>query len=172
MRILLLLAAIAVLIWGWFLMKKLDDFLEHRWQAQDPHMQSGNDMLRIGFANPLVADSITGVLERYAKIHPNISVCLLHGSQEHLIKELSASKVDVIFLPENIDAPFRVRYHVRKILLSYTPVMMKYGGLPIEPISDGNITQTILWSKNIHAPFVHDFMECINQEFDAAEAKK
>lgn len=173
MQDLLLLAAAAVpFVFGWFLMKKLDNFLENNGRAQELQPESGEHTLRIGFSDPSFADGITDVLEQYQKQYSDISVYLFHGSEQELIKRFSAGRLNAIFLPEAADIPVDLHYYAREVLLSYTPVMMKYGGLPIEPITDGRIRQKVLWSEETQTAFVHCFLEGLKDESGAPEAPK
>lgn len=168
MQDLLLVAAVAAMfLFGWFLMKRLDCFLEKNRQAQKRLLESGKDTLRIGFSNPSIADSISDVLERYSKRCSGISVYLFHGTEQELIKQLLEYKLNVIFLPKDADVPADPHYNVREVMLSYTPVMMKYGGLPIEPIAEGRITQKVLWSEETKTAFIDCFVECLRDELDA-----
>lgn len=170
MKELLIVAVIAVVfVFGWFLMKRLDYFLKNNFQAQALEEMSGKDTLRIGLSNPLVSDSIANILEQYSQIYTNISVRIFYGAEDTLIKELVISKLDVVFLSGHVDIPTDVQYNVKKALLSYTPVIMKYGGLPIEPIADGNIVQNVLWLKKTRASFVNYFVECIEDGFTTAK---
>lgn len=145
-------------------MKKLDCFLENNRKAQTLLPESGKNTLRIGFSNPSVADSITDVLEQYTKRCLGVSVYPFHGSEQELIKRLSANKLNVIFLPEGADIPVDMHYNVREVLLNYHPVMMKYGGLPIEPITEGHIIQKVSWSEETQTAFVRCFIECLKDE--------
>lgn len=168
MQDLLLAAAVAAMfLFGWFLMKRLDCFLEKNHQAQTLLLESGKDTLRIGFSNPFIADSISDVLEQYTKQCSGISIHLCHGAEQELIKRLSTNKLNVIFLSKDADVPFDIHYNVREVMLSYTSVMMKYGGLPIEPIAEGCITQKVLWSEETKIAFVDCFVECLRDELDA-----
>ena len=97
--VLLLAAAAVTFAFGWFLMGKLDCFLESNRSMQELQFSSGENTLRLGFCNPTVAESITNVLEQYSKLYPDISVHIFYGSEEVLLKGLSAGKFDVIFLP-------------------------------------------------------------------------
>lgn len=168
MQDLLLVAVVAVMfVLGWFLMKRLDCFLEKSHRAQTLQLETGKNTLRIGFSNPSIADSISDVLERYSKRCSGISVYLFHGTEQELIKQLFHNKLNVIFLPKDADVPVDLHYNVRKVMLSYTPVMMKYDGLPIEPIAKGHIIQKVLWSEETKTAFVDCFVECLKDELDA-----
>lgn len=168
MQDLLLAAVVAVMFaFGWFLMERLDCFLEKNRQAQKRQLASGRNTLRIGFSNPSVADSISDVLERYSKRCSGISVYLFYGTEQELVKQLSANKLNIIFLPKDADAPADRHYNVREVMLSCMPVMMKYGGPPIEPIAKGRIMQKVLWSEETKTAFVDCFIECWKDGPDA-----
>ena len=50
--VILLVSTSAVFIFGYFLMKKLDAFLENNWNGQDHLLTCDENSLRIGFSNP------------------------------------------------------------------------------------------------------------------------
>lgn len=102
---LLLVPILAVFIFGWFLMKKLDAFLNENRKVQ------------------------AGQLERDT---PEFSVFLFHGDEEDLLEKLALHKLDIVFLPEQVDIPTDKEYNRKKVILESNLVLMKYGGLPIE----------------------------------------
>lgn len=155
-NVLLLAAVAATFIFGWFLMGKLDCFLEVNRHAQESQFPSGENALRLGFCNPMVIDGITDALEQYSELHPNLSVCIFCGSEEELLKGLSACKLDVIFLPENTEIPAYIHYASKMVSLNYTSVMRKDGGLPIKPIGDGRIIQNMLWIGEAASVFTEE----------------
>lgn len=159
---LLLAPVLAMFLFGWFLMKRVDVFLEENRRAQEKQSEKDGKVLRIGFSNPLVADSISDILERYSGQYPGYSVRLYHGDAEDLLKRAALHKLDVIFLPEQVDIPSDKDYNRRKVRLASVPVVMKYGGLPIDPIVDGSIFQNIVWMGYPKAPAVEYFLKSCN----------
>lgn len=143
--VLLLAAVAAVFVFGWFLMDKLDRFLESNRHMQEGQLSSASNTLRLGFCDPTAADSIADVLAYYAEMYPDISVRIYCGTEAKLLKSLSTGRSDVIFLPQNTEIPANMEYNSRIVSLNRTPVRMKYGGLPLEPIADGHIIQKVLW---------------------------
>lgn len=104
---------------------------------------------------------MTEILEKFSSKYPDVEICVCSGSNEELIKELSAGKLDVIILPENVEIPIETQYEIRHIPLHHTPVTMSYGGLPIEPITEGCIEQKILWKKTAGVTLASRFTSCI-----------
>lgn len=168
----LLGAVAATFVFGWFLVKRLDGLLDANCHAQELQLQSGENILRLGFGNPTIADSITGILEQYSELYPDISVRMFCGSEEELRKGLSSGKLDVIFLPESAGIPARTPYPSREIFLNHTPVMMKYGGLPIEPLASGYPLQRILWLEGSERSFVCCFVKFMEKEVASPALQK
>lgn len=166
-------AAIAavVFVFGWLLMKKLDRFLDENCRTEEERMQSGGGTLRIGFANPLVADSLTDALARYAAIQPDASVRIFHDSAEHLCKALASHKLDVVLLPKTAVIPLRMRCNVQIVSLCHTPVILRYGGLPIEPLAAGTTVQQVCWLQDASASRVDRFVACMREACAASIAK-
>ena len=132
-------------------MNKLDVFLENNWNRQETALTYGENSLRIGFSNPLMAGGLADAFETYGKQHPDVSIHIFSGEESELCRELETHKLDIIFLPENTDISKKTHYNARMVLLRYAPVVMEYADLPIEPITQNQITQIALWrdSKKI-----------------------
>lgn len=158
---LLMVPMLTIFIFGWVLMKKLDNFLDENRKAQKEQLEKDGNALRIGFANPLVADSISDILEQYTRRYPEHSVCLYHDNVEDLLEKVELNKLDIIFLPEQVDIPSDKYYNRKKVMLTFTSVIMKYGGLPIEPIVDGNVLQNMVWIEKHKVPAVDYFIEYV-----------
>ena len=56
--VILLVSTSAIFIFGYFLMNKLDVFLENNWNRQETALTYGENSLRIGFSNPLMAGGL------------------------------------------------------------------------------------------------------------------
>lgn len=159
----LLGCTIAVFIYGYFLMKRLDAFLENNRNGQDHSPGDDENSLRIGLSDPLAADGLSDVLETYGKQHPDVAVHMFSGEAGELCKKLETHKLDMIFLPKDTIISEKARYHAQTLLLRCTPVIMKYAGLPIEPITRKHITQKALWRDSETSPAVKSFVGCLNE---------
>ncbi len=155
------MAVAAIFVFGFFVVKKLDCFLECNRKTEDLLFTADRNSLKIGFSNPLVADCLSDVLEKYSKMKPEISVFLFSGTEDELNRELSDHRLDVIFMPVSAVVPEKIRDNIREVMLSYTPVIMKYGGLLIEPITKECISYYVLWSELKDEPAVSLFVECL-----------
>lgn len=160
---LLLTSVVAVFIFSWFLLKRLDEFINKNEQAQAEQLEIDDNALRIGFVNPLVADSISDNLEQYSRQYPDVSIFLFYGAVEALLKKVTLYKLDIVILPEQVDIPFNKDYYLKETMMTLNPVIMKYGEFPIEPEVSGSSKQIILWMKQNKAYAVQGFMKYMDE---------
>ena len=158
--VILLVSISAIFIFGYFLMNKLDAFLENNWNEQENALAYGENSLRIGFSNPLMAGGLADAFETYGKQHPDVSIYIFSGEESELCRELETHKLDIIFLPENTDISEKTHYNARMVLFHCAPVAMEYADLPIEPITQNQITQKALWGNSKKSPVI-DFLLAI-----------
>jgi len=156
--LLLLMAAAAMFVLGYFVMKKLDHFLENMDHAAALQPRPQENSLRIGFSDPLAADSITDILDAYTKSRRKASIYFLSGTENELLRELSRHRLDMVFLPESIAVPERTHYNVEEVSLGCTPVIATYSGLEIEPVTERQISQKVLWEDQEKASIASDFI--------------
>ena len=158
--VVLLVSTSAIFVFGYFLMNKLDAFLENNWNEQENALAYGENSLRIGFSNPLMAGGLSDVFETYGKQHPDVSIYIFSGEESELCRELETHKLDIIFLPENTDISEKTHYNARMVLFHCAPVAIEYADLPIEPITQNQITQKALWRNSKKSPVI-DFLLAI-----------
>lgn len=162
--ILLVVAVAAVFAFGWYLMGKLDAFLDSNRQDEAALLSASENNLRIGFFDPLVADSLSSALEKYSRICPSVSVSLFSGTEAELMREFCSHKLDMIFLPENVSIPDKIHSQVDEVSLEHMPVVMQYGGLQIEPITEGWIQQKVVWEKTETASEANRFIQFLKDD--------
>lgn len=161
--VILLVSTSAIFIFGYFLMNKLDVFLENNWNRQETALTYSENSLRIGFSNPLMAGGLADAFETYGKQHLDVSIHIFSGEESELCRELETHKLDIIFLPENTDISEKTHYNARMVLLRCAPAVMEYADLPIEPITQNQITQIALWRDSKKSPVVDFFFGCLNK---------
>ena len=172
MQVLMLAAVAAAAVFGWFLMKKLDLFLVNNNRNRMLADSHRSDILRIGFSDPLVAGSLSAMLEDYSKIQPDVSVCFFGGTETELIKKFSEHKLDMIFLPENALISDSKVNCMSEISLKTNAVSTNYGSLYIEPITEDYIVQKIFWPEGETSPAVNGFIGCLRRKALSADCMK
>ena len=104
-----------------------------------------------------MAGGLADAFETYGKQHPDVSIHIFSGEESELCRELETHKLDIIFLPENTDISEKTHYNARMVLLRCAPVVMEYADLPIEPITQNQITQKALWKNSKKSPVIDFF---------------
>lgn len=66
--VILLVSTSAIFIFGYFLMNKLDVFLENDWNRQETALTYGENSLRIVFSNPLMAGGLQAVSQILSRL--------------------------------------------------------------------------------------------------------
>ena len=110
-----------------------------------------------------MACGLADTFETYGKQHPDVSIHIFSGEESELCRELETHKLDIIFLPENTDISEKTHYNARMVLLRCAPVVMEYADLPIEPITQNQITQKALWRDSQKSPVVDFFIGGLNK---------
>lgn len=162
---LLLVSVAATFAFGWLLVRKLDGFLEENNYGQELPLSSGGNALRLGLCNPMAAGSIADALGQYSKLYPDIRIHVFYGSEGELLAGLSSGRLDIIFLSEDADVPAYMPYNSGRVSLPAAAVILKYGAVPMEPIGNGQITLTSLWSGGTASAFAGCLMKCLGKEF-------
>jgi len=110
--VILLVSTSAIFIFGYFLMIKLDVFLENNRNRQETALTYGENSLRIGFSNPFMAGGLADAFETYGKQHPDVSIHIFSGEESELCRELKTQKLDIIFYQ-------RIQTYQKKLIIMY-----------------------------------------------------
>ena len=164
--LILILSMIVMFVLVGLFVRQLGGFLDSLCQNQLPHQQLQSQTLRIGFANPLVADNLSGILDHYARLHPEVSVFLFNGTTDELLGRLPDHKLDVIFLPEDTDIYANLPYHIREVCLSQSPAQdTACTSLSMQSFTEERLLQKVLWLKKGKAPWAAAFVKCLDGAF-------
>ena len=139
-NILLIGILAATFVFGYFVVRQVDRALDTGWKTPE-------EPLRIGFAEPCVADSLSATWE-------GIPVCLFSGTAEELLPALGAEELDLIFLPESADISPNLRYNVRKLRLPALPVRTTRTGQTVIPLNREQTACQAVWLKTGMGTFV------------------
>ena len=100
----LLMTGVGVIfIFGLYLMKRFGVFIEKNEKEVRNGFYSTEGSLRIALGNPLMAESISGTLDKFSKLYESTEVQVFTGSCEAVLNRLSKGMADVAILPEDVD---------------------------------------------------------------------
>lgn len=96
---LIIVVAVALLIFGYFLMKQLDCFLaENKKRISAGIGVKQSDGLRIAFENPVIISSVSEGLELLSKKNPDCKLYFFIGTAEQIHIALENNRIDIGFV--------------------------------------------------------------------------
>ncbi len=172
MRDFMLLAAmLAFFGFSWFLMRRLDGYLNGVRLKQTDLPETKGDMLKVGLSDLLAADSIAPALEQYSQECPDTPARLFSGPSEELLRGLSSHQLHVAIVSDAVDVPQGVVYLVRRAFVTDAPVVMKDSGLSIEPVVCGHTAQIVMLRTGEDA-YAERFIRCLGEFFSIRDPQK
>ena len=133
--ILVISGGVALLLYGYYVMKKLDDYLS----GNSPEQQK--NLLRIAVEYAGMEMAVQKELERMAQQYPDTCLRLYCGTKQHILALLQSDQVDMILLSGRAHFPafgFLVREYSTEHHRSEST------GLWMEPVDAGQEV-TIVW---------------------------
>lgn len=156
--IFLVIAVAAVFIFGFFVMKRLDVFLEEN--RRRVLEKEDNAHLCIAFENPMTAESITPLLENFSRKHPDCEIHLFCGTSQEILKQIERNTVDFGLMTGDAVIQINLYRQARIKLAQRTLSCENIGMPPIQPIGDENISVTAVW-KITDSSYINDFADVI-----------
>ena len=152
---LLLVCAVAVIIvFGYIIMKKLDDFLANNRRLIDTEIAENS--LSIAFDNPMILDSLMPLFEGFSKANPNCQFHFLFGNTEDIYDKLNKNRIDFGFI-ENTASANDDTYNCLIISAKQNSVFCEKTGCTIEPLDSSGIQTAVIWKKASSNAFVNSF---------------
>ena len=152
---LLLVCAVAVIIvFGYIIMKKLDDFLANNRRLIDTEIAENS--LFIAFDNPMILDSLMPLFERFSKANPNCQFHFLFGNTEDIYDKLNKKRIDFGFV-ENTASANDDTCNCIIISTKQSSIICEKAGCTIEPLNPSEIQTDVIWKKASSNAFVNSF---------------
>lgn len=154
-ELLLVCAVAAIIVFGYFIMKKLDAFLENNRRLIDAEIAKNS--LYLAFDNPMILDSLMPLFEKFSKANPNCQLHFLFGNTEDIYDKLNKNRIDFGFIENNAFANDDT-YHEK-------------AGCTIEPLNPSEVQTAVIWKKASINAFVDSFSDLLisNQAANNAE---
>lgn len=165
--VVLILSVAGVMIFGFFLMKRLDAFLVSNRAAMHKGERIGQQTLRIAFSNPLVANGITSALEGFSKRFPDTAVYLYTGDADTALRLLASGNMDIAFLPASIRCDQFASYDKIEVTLEQDGLKSGTLNLPILPLKAEPTKQLIVWKSSPDAPLPDELLMQIKKDLQS-----
>lgn len=157
-ELLLVCAVAAIIVFGYFLMKKLDAFLANNRRLIDA--ESAENSLFIAFDNPMIIDSLMPMFERFSKINPNCQLRFLLGNTEDIYDKLNKNRIDFGFI-ENHASANDDTYNCLIIFTKQNSIFSEKAGCKIEPLNPSEIQTAVVWNKASSNALVDSFSDLL-----------
>ena len=141
----LLIVVLAAFIYGYFIMEKLDKFLE---ENQSQKLVSGSK-LRIGFETPVIIDSIADLLEQFSSEYPNYELNLFYGSVSEIINGLGNNKLDFGFIIESSNDILKDEYCSLSLQIKQSVINPDSVDITVHPINTIEKPARVIWQNDI-----------------------
>lgn len=160
MAVLLIICATAVPIgFGYFLIKKLDIFLDNNRRGLSDC--SGASILRIAFETPAWIGSASDLLEGFSKENPECEIWLFYGTKNEIKEGVEKENIDIGFVADVWDM------ENEKCVSEFFPIRQNTItsdaiGLPVAPLGETEITAKAIWKKNGNRDYRDIFVKKLN----------
>lgn len=160
-KVLVVVIILGIFILGYLMLGKWNGVLYHSYRDRQQKKKQKESMLRIGFFNPMLEKYISDTLQQVLKKYPELSVDFYSGTEEELIRELAAQKLDVIVIQNDMTPMPDVQ------CLSKTFRLEQQEGTPehirlMEAQEEDTDLLRVVWPKNQNAPAVRYFLKCLS----------
>lgn len=144
----LVCAVAAVLILGYFMIKKRKLFPEgNHSSAAEPFEMS---VLRIAFEVPTLIPSVSEILEQFSKKNPDCELYLFFGPAEEILKKLEEKELDFGFVITGSASDLDGECRSVIAFFNQSPFMSEAVELPVIPLGTEKVMTHIIWKTDDH----------------------
>ena len=161
-------AVVFIIVSGYFIMKKLDSFLENNRRLIDAEIVENS--LFIAFDNPMILDWMMPLFEKFSNTNPNCQLHFLFGNTEDIYDRLNKNRIDFGFI-ENNASKNDDTYNCLIISTKQNSVFCEKTDCNIEPMNLSEVQITVIWKKAANSAFVNSFSDFLLSNQGAINAE-
>lgn len=139
---------LAVFAFGYYIMTRVDHFIEENQRLITAENRKGRCPVRIAVESPMLLDSVASALEGCSEADPYIEFFLSSGSANRLLEKLMHEQIDILLLTKEHIEQLDRQYAL--VLIPYQQTMMFTAslGLPVgNPDEETGIG--VVWKKGL-----------------------
>lgn len=157
-EIFLACAVVVIFLLGFFIMKKVDGFLENNRRRTDG--KGAENQLLLAFDNPMIMDSLTPIFEEFSKKNPDCQLRFLFGKPERICDNLNQNRIDFGFISHRA---FENQEAFNCLILSseQNSIFCENIGYPLEPLNRENVQTSVIWKKDSDCAFSKCFSDIL-----------
>ena len=157
-ELLLVCTVAAIIVFGYFVMKKLDAFLENNRRLIDAEIAENS--LYLALDNPMILDSLMPLFEKFSKGNPNCQLHFLFGNTEDIYDKLNKNRIDFGFIENNTSANGDT-YNCLILSAKQNSMICEKAGCTIEPLDPSVIQTAVIWKKASSNALVNSFSDLL-----------
>ena len=157
-ELLLVCAVATIIVFGYFIMKKLDAFLANNRRLIDAEIAENS--LLLAFDNPMIIDSLITLFEKFSKANPNCQFHFLFGNTEDIYDKLNKNRIDFGFI-ENTASANDDTYNCLIISAKQNRIICEKAGCTVEPMNPSEIQTAVIWKKASDNAYVNSFSDLL-----------
>lgn len=148
--LLLIPIMLAVFVFGYFVMVKVDHFIEENRRLINAENRQNRTHIRIAAESPILLDSIAAQLEAYSNANPFVEFFLNTGKAERILQRLIDGALDIAILTEENTHSLNDFCAMIRIPCKTGDVVSTALGLPVQSI-DEDKWAFVVWNKSIQS---------------------
>ena len=157
-ELLLVCAVAAFIVYGYFIMKKLDAFLANNRRLIEAEIAENS--LFVAFDNPMILDSLMPLFEKFSMAIPNCQLHFLFGNTEDIYDKLNKNRIDFGFIENNASANDDT-YNCLILSAKQNSMICEKAGCTIEPLNPSVIQTAVIWKKASSNALVNSFSDLL-----------
>lgn len=147
----------AIAIFGYYIMAKLDTFLDKVQQENEEQEQTTcfNIATSCFSAIPTVSNALKDINHLYPDVHCNLSV----GHEQEVIKSFDSGDADVAIISADSVAENKTLAQWKCITLNQQPFSIDNGIVEVKSVEESPQHQKVLWKSSDNQPLVLNFID-------------
>lgn len=144
----LILLMLAMFLFGFFVMKKIDDFIEENQRQIDLENKRNGCQIRIAAESPMLLNSVAYALKYCTSINPYIEFFISSGRAKRLCQKLLDGKLDIVLLAEEPVQDIHNDFQMIKIPYQPGQITVSEIQISVEEVEE-EAWVYVLWNKTI-----------------------
>ncbi len=141
---------LAVFAFGYYIMTRVDQFIEENQRLIAAESRNGRCHIRIAAESPMLLDSVASALESCSEADPHIEFFLSSGRANHLLEKLMDEQIDILLLTEEHAEQLDRQYASVLIPYQKTKLFASSLSLPVENL-DEETRIGVVWKKGLQS---------------------
>lgn len=148
----------AITIFGYYIMARLDHFLDKVRKENEEQEQASCFNIATPCVN--VIPAVSNALKEISHLYPDVHCSLSVGHEQEVIKSFDRGETDVAIIPADSDMASERPAQWNYITLNPQPFSIDNGTVDVETVEKAPLQQKILWKSSDNRSLIFNFIDC------------